>query len=169
MIEVDISIPEPSWEETCPDSETIVTRAIEAVIAHSPVAKKLITSGVEPEISVVLANDDLIHTLNREYRDKDNPTNVLSFAMLDGDNGWEAPNHPGPCVLGDLVLAFETVKRESEAESKSFDDHFMHLVIHGMLHLLGYDHIEDREAEVMESIEIQILKDMNIKNPYQND
>lgn len=165
-IEVDISIPYPAWENTCDDCETIIAKAIEGVVAHSPVAKKLITSGVEPEISVVLANDDLIQTLNREYRDKDKPTNVLSFAMLDSDDGWQAPTHPGPCALGDLILAFETVERESTEETKPFRDHFTHLVVHGTLHLLGYDHIEDREAEVMESLEIQILKSMDIKNPY---
>lgn len=166
MIEIDVAVEEPSWDSACPDHENLIRRAVDLVFAHSPVARDLIAFGVEPEISVVLANDNAVHELNRDYRDKDKPTNILSFAMQDGEDGWEAPAHPGPCALGDLVVAFETVEREAEAESKPFADHFTHLIIHGMLHLLGYDHIEDAEAEAMEGLEIQILSTINIKNPY---
>lgn len=166
MIEIDTSISDPAWEDACPDCEAMIEKAVYAVFAHAPVAKDMIGRDVQPEISVVLANDDLVHTLNRDYRDKDKPTNILSFAMLDSDDGWEAPEHAGPCTLGDLVLAFETVKREAGEEKKAFESHFLHLVIHGTLHLLGYDHIQDNDAEVMESLEIQILKEFGINNPY---
>ncbi|MBI2234156.1 MAG: rRNA maturation RNase YbeY [Micavibrio aeruginosavorus] len=163
---MDTAISDPAWEESCDDCEAVVEKAIHAVFAHAPVAKGLLKKKVAPEISVVLANDDLVHTLNRDYRDKDKPTNILSFAMLDTDDGWQAPDHPGPCALGDLVLAYETVKREAEVEGKTFESHFTHLLIHGTLHLLGYDHIEDEAAEEMETIEIQILNEFGIKNPY---
>lgn len=166
MIEIDTSISDPAWEEACQDCEAVIAKAVHAVFAHAPVAKDMIRHGVQPEISVVLANDDLVHTLNRDYRDRDKPTNILSFAMLDGDHGWEAPKREGPCTLGDLVLAFETVQREAKEENKTFESHFLHLVIHGTLHLLGYDHMQDDEAEAMESIEIQILGEFGIGNPY---
>lgn len=166
MIEIDIAVEEPSWDSACPDHENLIRRAVDLVFQHSPVAIDLIAGGVEPEISVVLANDDAVHELNRDYRDKDKPTNILSFAMQDGEDGWEPPEHPGPCALGDLVIAFETVERESNDESKTFSDHLTHLIIHGTLHLLGYDHMDDAEAEEMESLEIQILSTINIKNPY---
>jgi probable rRNA maturation factor len=166
MIEIDVSISDPAWEDSCDDCEAIVTKAIEAVFQHSPVAKKLIAENILPEVSVVLANDDLVHTLNRDYRDKDKTTNILSFAMLDTDDGWQSPKHAGPCALGDLILAYETVKREAEEEKKTFNSHLTHLVIHGTLHLLGYDHIQDDDAEIMETLEIQILSGFNIGNPY---
>lgn len=165
-IEIDVSISDPSWESRSPFCQTLVEEAIQAVFTESPVAQKLIADKVEPEISVVLANDDLVQELNRQYRDRDQPTNVLSFAQLDGETGWKAPDHPGPCALGDLILAFGTVDQESKDDHKPFEHHLTHLIIHGMLHLLGYDHIEEEEAERMESLEIQILKDLNITNPY---
>lgn len=168
MTEIDISIPCPEWETSCPDCEAIVEEAVHAALSQSPVARRMIAAGIEPEISVVLANDDLVHTLNREYRDRDNPTNVLSFAMLDGENGWEEPEQPGPCALGDLILAYETVEREAREENKPLPNHLTHLVIHGTLHLLGYDHMNGADAEVMESLEIQILNGLNIENPYKD-
>jgi probable rRNA maturation factor len=168
MIEIDISIPDPSWETACPDCESLVETAVHATLSQSPEAKKMLIAGIEPEISIVLANDDLVHTLNREYRNKDKPTNVLSFAMLDGENGWEAPKQPGPCPLGDLILAYETVDRESRDENKPFPHHLTHLIIHGTLHLLGYDHMNDMDSEEMESLEIQLLKGLNIENPYKD-
>ncbi|MGZ9096710.1 MAG: rRNA maturation RNase YbeY [Micavibrio sp.] len=168
MINVDISIETPSWESACPDYESLVQKAIDAVFTQSPVARDLLQKGIEPDISVVLADDAAVQTLNRDYRNKDKPTNVLSFAQLDSEAGWIAPDQPGPCALGDLVLAYETVLRESQEGEKPFESHFIHLIVHGTLHLLGYDHIDDVEAETMESLEIQILKSMYIENPYKN-
>lgn len=168
MIELDVTVSDPAWESDCDDCEGIVRTAIDTTWSMSPVAAELTTIGVIPEISVVLGNDDLVQTLNREYRNIDKPTNVLSFAQLDGEDGWEAPDEAGPATLGDLVLGLETVRREAGSEKKAFADHFTHLVVHGMLHLLGYDHIEDDEAEEMESLEIQILARLGIRNPYED-
>lgn len=166
MTELDIAIEDPSWETACPDYEDVIRRAIDAVLEQSPVAAALREKGVEFELSVVLADNNMVRDLNRDYRGKDKPTNVLSFAQLDGEDGWEEPELPGPCALGDLILAFETVRDEATEAGKSFESHFFHLVIHGMLHLLGYDHLEEDEAEEMESLEIQILSGFGIKNPY---
>jgi len=105
----------------------------------------------------------LIQVLNREYRDKDAPTNVLTFASLDSNDPIPV-NAPYP--LGDVILAFQTIDREAREQGKFFKDHFLHMVVHGTLHLLGYDHITEDEANIMESLEIRILEKMNIQNPY---
>lgn len=163
---IDTSVSDPAWDDSCDDCEQHVERAILAVFETCPTGRSLLERGVAPEISVVLANDALVQTLNRDYRDKDAPTNILSFAQYDTEDGWQAPEDAGPCTLGDLVLAYETVARESAEQNKPFADHFTHLLVHGTLHLLGYDHMEDAEAEAMESIEIQILSGFGISNPY---
>lgn len=166
-IEIDIAVQDPGWESLSPDCEALIERAIHAVFATCPVALGLLRDDVMPELSVVLANDDLVRMFNRDYRDKDKPTNILSFAQLDEADGWTAPDTRGPCALGDLILARETIVREAAEAEKPLNDHLTHLIIHGTLHLLGYDHMEDEEAEAMESLEIRILKGLGIENPYQ--
>jgi probable rRNA maturation factor len=115
------------------------------------------------ELAVVLANDVEQRGLNRDWRGIDRPTNVLSFPA------WEprAPAPPGaPLLLGDVVLALETVAREAEAQGKPFADHLSHLVVHGVLHLLGYDHQTEIEAGVMETLETSILAGLGVADPY---
>ncbi|MAM35326.1 MAG: rRNA maturation RNase YbeY [Micavibrio sp.] len=114
----------------------------------------------DAELSIVLANNKFIQNLNSEYRGKDKPTNVLSFPASD-KTGYIIR---GP--LGDIILAHETILQESDAEKKGFETHMTHLLLHGLLHLLGYNHIEDDEAHEMERIEIEILQKIGIKNPY---
>ena len=111
------------------------------------------------ELTVVLGNDAQIRHLNKTYCHKDKPTNILSFGY--GKKALEMG------LLGDLFVAFETVQREAEAQKKTFHDHYIHLIIHGILHLLGYDHEEEAEAEIMEQQEIELLQLFNISNPYQ--
>lgn len=108
------------------------------------------------DLSIVLADDGFVQNLNKQWRGQDKPTNVLSFPQ----------DHPS--ILGDIVLAYETVAQESMKQQKSFQDHALHLVLHGFLHLLGYDHEEDQEAETMEALEIQILAQCGIKSPYES-
>lgn len=110
------------------------------------------------ELSVALSNDKQVQALNRDYRNKDKPTNVLSFPVAE----------PAP-LLGDIVLALETVQREATEKSISFEDHLTHLVIHGFLHLQGYDHEKDEDAEIMEAVEISALNELAIDNPYETD
>lgn len=106
------------------------------------------------ELSLVLADDAALRALNARWRQQDKPTNVLSFPA--GDS----------VLLGDVVLAFETVRREASEQGKSLADHMSHLVVHGVLHLLGHDHERPRDADVMESLERQVLAGLGIADPY---
>lgn len=107
------------------------------------------------EVSVVLSDDRQVQNLNKTFRHKDSPTNVLSFTSdIKGE-------------LGDIILAYETVRKEAKESDISFINHTIHLIIHGFLHLLGYDHEEETDAYKMENMEIQILEHLNIQNPYE--
>lgn len=160
-VQIDISTEDERWKTLCNDDalEDIISSA--AVIA----LEKKNLSPSEIEVSVVLTDDAQIQTLNREYRDKDKPTNVLSFPQTDFTDSIDAAA-PFLC-LGDLVMAYGTLEREAKEQSKSLLEHFTHLCVHGTLHLLGYDHIDASEATEMEALEVEILAGMGIKNPYQ--
>ncbi|WP_082659528.1 rRNA maturation RNase YbeY [Aureimonas sp. AU40] len=138
------------------DPEPLVREAVDAVARDQGFAADLDT-----EVSVTLTDDAEVREVNREWRGKDKPTNVLSFPMSDLSPG----DAPGP-LLGDLVLAAETCEREAAEEGKSAADHVRHLLVHGMLHLLGFDHETDEDAEDMESAEIRILAGLGIPDPY---
>ena len=119
--------------------------------------------GVEPaEVSLVLADDDFVHVLNRDYRGQDKPTNVLSF------ENKEKPPKGQPWMAGDIIVAYETVQKEARALKTPFLTHLAHLLIHGTLHLQGYDHLNDKEAQKMESKEIKIMKGLGYPDPYQD-
>ena len=111
----------------------------------------------ESEVSIILTNDSEIHALNREYRGKDTPTNVLSFEL--GDD----------VLLGDIYISFDTVMQQAKTENITMENHTAHMVVHGVLHLIGYDHLNDRQAKKMESKEIEALKKIGIKNPYDDE
>lgn len=113
----------------------------------------------EAEATIMLSNDAEVQQLNKAYRGFDKPTNVLSFES--------GETLEGRTQLGDIIIAYETVLRESVAQGKSLADHLSHLVVHGILHLLGHDHEDEAEAETMESHEIEILAAMDIANPYE--
>ena len=111
------------------------------------------------ELSIVLTDDAEQQGLNRDWRGIDKPTNVLSFPQIE-------PFGPVTGILGDIVLARETLEREAAELGKPFTDHYTHLVVHGFLHILGYDHIDEAEALVMEGLETQILATLGIPDPY---
>lgn len=160
---VDINILAGDWDGVAPtpDLEDIIVHAVNNALAHAAIPA--IIAGRDVEVSVVLTDDKTVQTLNREYRGKDKPTNVLSFATLDDDE----PLPPaGPVNLGDIVLAQETLAREAAEMDKTLRAHFIHLLVHGTLHLLGYDHEDEEEANLMESLEITVLETYGIENPY---
>jgi probable rRNA maturation factor len=111
------------------------------------------------ELSIRLVDEDESAELNGQYRGKNGPTNVLSFP-------FDAPVEISPRLLGDLVICVPVVEREAKEQSKAAEHHWAHMVVHGCLHLLGYDHIDDDDAEEMESLEIEILQSLDIANPY---
>ena len=152
---VDISMPDPRWADI-DDVTAAAERAVRATTSQGGLET------AEAEISLVLADDGLVQRLNRDFRGKDRPTNVLSFALTEGDPAPSA----GTLMLGDVVLAFETVAREAREQSKALQDHMLHLVIHGVLHLMGYDHESVAEARTMERMETQILATLGIADPY---
>ncbi len=114
----------------------------------------------EFELTIRLVNIDESQQLNKQYRQKDKPTNVLSFP-------FEVPDGIDLNLLGDLVICAHVVEQEANAQNKALFDHWAHMVIHGCLHLLGYDHINDTDANEMESLEIEILAKQSIRNPYE--
>jgi probable rRNA maturation factor len=160
-VTIDINMLSPKWDGVIPDMDTLVNGAVVAALRAADLPPELY--GRDLEISVALHDDNAVRVLNREYRGKDKPTNVLSFATLDGD---EPVPPEGPVHIGDIVLAFETLQREAAEMDKSILVHFTHLLVHGTLHLLGYDHMEESEANAMESLEISILGGLGIENPY---
>lgn len=149
---IDISAESEGWTKVH-DLEHCVRRAAEAAMLDNDAPPS--------EISVVLSDDEHIRELNKHHRGMDKPTNVLSFPAARMKTPAGAPR-----ILGDVVLAYETVAREAAEESKPIENHLTHLVVHGVLHLLGYDHEDDDEAEMMETRERQILAKLGVPDPY---
>lgn len=163
MIEVAL-LHDRGWPGT--DWEAIAQRAVAAAIAHSPYAS-FVTDEALYEVAVKLTSDDEVHELNRAYRDKDKPTNVLSFPMVQRDLLEATGNtDDGEVLLGDIVLAEGVCAAEAADKGISVADHAIHLIIHGTFHLLGYDHMEDAEAEAMEALETRSLLSLGLADPY---
>ena len=144
------------WQSE-PEAEAVIHRAIEAAaeIADADVS--------EAELAIMLTDDAGIRTLNNNWRGIDKPTNVLSFPALQPAAGAPAD---APRMLGDIAIAYETTRKEADDEEKPFDHHLSHLAVHGFLHLIGYDHEKDDDAEAMEDLERQILAQLGIPDPY---
>lgn len=158
MIDIDIIIEDTRWTEILPDAEALAREVINLAIEK-------LDNPNPGEASLVLSNNAEVQILNRDYRGKDKPTNVLSFASEDDSH---MPDIPGmPKLYGDIIVALETLQSEAIDQQKQLKDHYRHLCLHGFLHLMGYDHIEDEEAEEMEALEAEILATAGITDPYQ--
>lgn len=153
MIVADVAMEDERWS-ALGDLEALTARAAEAALAVAG------SDGGEAEICVLFTGDAAIRILNRDWRGLDKPTNVLSFPAPD------QTGVPGPRPLGDVALAYETTAREAEEEGKTLQAHATHLIVHGILHCLGYDHETDAEAEEMEALETEALARLGIADPY---
>jgi len=154
-LKIDVLVDSDRWDEPA-KARSIVRRAVAQ--AATQVAATASTTGTE--LAIVLTDDSAIRQLNRLWRGIDAATNVLSFPSK---QTADEPAH-----LGDIVLAYETIAREASAEGKPFAHHLAHLVVHGFLHLIGYDHEKDSDAEAMEQTERKILRRLNIPDPYRH-
>ena len=145
---IEIIVEDRGWLAVAKDVRVQVRRAAKAALLRE--------GALRPELTILLTSDERMRTLNRQYRGKDRPTNVLSF-----------PTVAKVAYLGDMAIAHGTTVREAEASGKPVLHHMLHLVVHGVLHLLGYDHQAPKQAEAMESLETEILAEVGIPDPYQ--
>ena len=143
---IDVEIEDEAWTAALPDATTLAVRAAEAALAGAP-----------GDVAVLLTDDNAVARLNTDFRGKTGPTNVLSFPATPS-----ARPH-----LGDIALAYGVCAREAAEQGKSLDHHLMHLVAHGVLHLVGYDHETDAEAETMEALERQLMQGLGAPDPYE--
>ena len=150
------------WETSFADLEETCQRAVRAALAS-----ELADRGTSCEVSILLTDDDAVRDLNRTWRGQDKPTNVLSFPAQDEID--DAPDADMPLLLGDLVVAYQTVLREAQSETKPPAAHLAHLLVHGTLHLLGFDHETTDEAEAMEAREVAILATLGVPDPYRGE
>lgn len=165
--DVFIDIEDHSWTAAIPDIVAVAQKVKEAVLQE--VAERIDYLDVAKDFTVnlCLSDDTNVHQLNLEFRGFDKPTNVLSFANIDSEDFDNMLEFEDIIEMGDIIIAFETMKKEAMEQEVSFKDHFCHLWAHGLLHILGYDHIEEDERLEMEQIEISVLNKLGIKNPYQ--
>lgn len=145
---LDLIVENEAWLKRSPTLEVLAKEVFEAASLKEPKLK--------PGAVALFADDDRLNALSLQFRDKDAPTNVLSFPS----------DLPPTEPLGDIAIAFETVEREANDLGRSFEDHTAHLIVHGLLHLAGYDHGNDDEAALMEGLETEILASINITDPY---
>lgn len=162
-VEIAVDIDDPWWESRLTDAAAVAETAAAAALRAA--APNLTTGGV----TIALSSDAVVHDLNRRWRGVDAPTNVLSFPGDDPAEAGAAAADGPPGHWGDVVLAGETMGAEATQQGKSLADHLAHLVVHGVLHLLGYDHENDDDGDVMESLETAILADLGVADPYRGD
>ncbi|MES2962153.1 MAG: rRNA maturation RNase YbeY [Pseudomonadota bacterium] len=167
---IDIVVKSKKWAEI-KNVENFVEKTIQKIIPLTDL-KKILKEKFILEISVSLVSDLQMKKINAEFRGKNKATNVLSFPALDENlirqiGLKKLVGADEYLFLGDIIIAFETLKKESLAQKKKFHDHLTHLILHSILHLIGYDHEEEKMAKIMEDLEVKILKKLKIKDPYQ--
>ncbi|AVO38152.1 rRNA maturation RNase YbeY [Pukyongiella litopenaei] len=166
-MQLDLTIEDDRWAR--PGIAMLAVTAFAATLAHLGI------DGTGCEISLLACDDDRIAALNAEFRDRSAPTNVLSWPAADlaAEAAGAAPRPPVPDImgetaLGDIAIAYDTCAREAEAAGKPLSDHATHLLVHGLLHLLGYDHVRDTDATLMERHETEILGRLGLDDPYRD-
>jgi probable rRNA maturation factor len=158
-VSVEVAVDCDGWLAACPEAAALAATAARAALAVVG------TTGAPAILGLILTDDSEQRRLNRTYRGTDAPTNVLAFALSDPATPAPAGS---PVLLGDVVLAFETIEREAAGQNKKLADHLAHLTVHGVLHLLGFDHQNEAEAAAMEAREVEILKIVGVADPYRD-
>lgn len=163
-LNLDINITSKKWNDHNIDLNEFILKFASEALAVSNIFK----IAESAELSILLTTDQKIRKLNNEYRGKDKPTNVLSFPLQQIKPGKFLKSHAleGVVYLGDIIFSYATIKKEALSEGKDFLEHFAHLIIHGTLHLIGFDHECDKDASQMEALEIKLLKKFDIASPY---
>lgn len=159
---IGVASPSLGWKRACPDAKRLARDTARAALVDGIAATEL-ASPARVELGIMLTDDTEQQWLNHRYRGQNTSTNVLAFCA------WEPGTHvppDAPLLLGDVVLAFETVAREADEQGKRFVDHFRHLIVHGVLHLLGCDHRTEAETAKMERLETSILATLGVPDPY---
>ena len=155
------------WQRLADIDESLILKVRDAVLSVIKKEVDFLNLDKNFVLNLVLSDDQTVHQLNKQFRNIDRPTNVLSFANIDDPFFDEILKSAEDIELGDVIMAFETLSKEADELEISLKDHFCHLWVHGMLHILGYDHIKDNERLEMEAREVEILKKLGIENPYQ--
>lgn len=168
-IVLNVAVDEPQWFDNVDFDAVKVAEELKD-LAFEYVAEaaghELLALDKAFEINVSLSNDAEVQRLNREFRKMDKPTNVLSFANIDDDEFWDLLDKSETAELGDIILAFETLQREATEKNITVYAHYCHLLVHGFLHILGFDHQTDEEADEMEGLETDILAQFSVADPY---
>ncbi len=162
-ISIAVTVLDPDWSQAVPAADDLARRATAAALFVSGAAVRSLAA-CDAEISLVLADDAMLRRYNRDYRGIDKPTNVLAFAADDVPRAPQGAE--GPLLLGDVLLARETLTCEAGEQGKLPADHLCHLVVHGVLHLLGQDHRSAGEAKIMERLEVAALDSLGVADPY---
>ena len=159
---VEVAVPCPLWQRDCGDAAALAEDAARLALRRAAAPAAAV-------VDITLADDAAQRALNLTWRGRDSATNVLAFPLMSPGADPAMPAQPGaPLLLGDVVLAFETVRREAGEQGKPLGDHLRHLVVHGVLHLLGHDHEDEAEAAAMEACEIALLAELGVPNPYRD-
>ena len=168
MISVDIIVSDPRWRTAIAAPERCFSEVLANALDDCDGGPGALPAG-QVEVTILLASDEDVRRLNRDYRHQDRPTNVLAFPnSFMAQNGRASNASPTPYLLGDIVLAYETVRTEAKRQKKSLTDHATHLVVHGFLHLCGFNHKDSPAAQRMEAKETAILARVGIAPPYES-
>ena len=165
--EIVLNVDDSRWQAVIPDITAVVDDVKKAVLQEILSEIDFLALDKNFVVNLCLSDDESVHKLNYEFRGFDKPTNVLSFANIDGDDFDDILELEDVVELGDIIIALETMEREAVEQQTSLKNHLCHLWAHGLLHILGYDHIEDDDRIEMEKLEISILNKLGIDNPYQ--
>ena len=172
LVNIDIEVKSKKWLEI-ENIEKFIESQVIKILVKSPLVEFL-NKKINFDLSISLCSNLQIRKINREFRGKDKPTDVLSFGNLDEkiiqQSGLNKAIGTNKYIfLGDIILSYEYILKEANDNEKDFKNHLTHLLLHGILHLLGHDHEEEKMAKIMENLEIKILQELNINNPYKNE